>query len=101
MSTHDVDTLPQVITPELKETVQKALKEMSNSMYRSEAESDLRKGIAERMKDECGIPKNMFNRLAKINHAANLAEESAKNEEFLEFAQAILDNGSTTLEFKE
>jgi type III secretory pathway lipoprotein EscJ len=42
------------------------------------------------MLDDLGIPKKDFNRLAKIFHASNLVEEAARNEEFMEFAEAIL-----------
>jgi len=86
----DNETLPQVITEDLRKKIQGALQEMSASMTRVEAEKDLQKDIAERMKEECMIPKREFNKLAKIFHAANLAEEAAKNEEFLAFAEAIM-----------
>ena len=82
--------LPQVVTEEQRKKIQGALREMSDSMYRVAAEKDLQKEIAARMLDECMIPKKDFNKLAKIFHAANLAEEAARNEEFMEFAEAIL-----------
>lgn len=86
----DNETLPQVVTEEMRKIIQGALKEMSASMLRVEAEKDLQKDIAERIKEECEIPKREFNKLAKIYHASNLVEEAAKNEEFLSFAEAIL-----------
>lgn len=84
------ETLPQVITEEHRKKIQGALKEMSASMLRVESEKDLQKEIAERMKEECMIPKREFNRLAKIYHASNLVEEAAKNEEFIAFAEAVM-----------
>jgi late competence protein required for DNA uptake (superfamily II DNA/RNA helicase) len=96
----NMETLPEVITQELRDAIQKALKEMSASMVRVAAEKELQKEIAERMKEEYDIPKREFNKLAKIAHAANLAEEAAKNESFMVFAEAILSDGSNILEHK-
>ena len=86
----DNETLPQVITEEQRKKIQGALREMSASMLRVESEKDLQKEIAERMKEECEIPKREFNKLAKIYHASNLVEEAARNEEFLAFAEAVM-----------
>lgn len=82
--------LPSTITQEDRAKVQGALKEMSDSMTRVSAEKDLQKDIAQRMLDEVGVPKASFNKLARIYHASNLMEEAAKNEEFMEFAEAIM-----------
>ena len=82
--------LPSTITQEDRNKVQGALKEMSDSMTRVSAEKDLQKDIAQRMLDEVGVPKASFNKLAKIYHASNLMEEAARNEEFMEFAEAIM-----------
>jgi len=93
----DTEQLPEVITPELQKAMQGALKEMSNSMFRTESEKDLQKDITQRMKDEYDIPKRDFTRLAKIYHASNIAEEERKNESFINFARAVLntDNALT------
>jgi len=82
--------LPSTITQEDRNKVQGALREMSDSMTRVAAEKDLQKDIAQRMLDEIGVPKKDFNKLARIYHASNLMEEAAKNEEFMEFAEAIM-----------
>lgn len=82
--------LPSTITDEDRKKVQGALKEMSDSMTRVSAEKDLQKDIAQRMLDEVGVPKKDFNKLARIYHASNLMEEAARNEEFMEFAEAIM-----------
>lgn len=82
--------LPSTITSEDRKKVQSALKEMSDSMTRVSAEKDLQKDIAQRMLDEVGVPKKDFNKLARIYHASNLMEEAARNEEFMEFAEAIM-----------
>lgn len=82
--------LPQTITQEDRNKVQKALREMSDSMTRVQAEKDLQKDIAQAILDDVGVPKKDFNKLARIYHASNLMEEAARNEEFMEFAEAIM-----------
>lgn len=82
--------LPSTITSADRKEIKKALQEMSDSFYQIEAQKDLQKDIAQKMLDDLGIPKKDFNRLAKIFHASNLVEEAARNEEFMEFAEAIL-----------
>lgn len=89
MSTSQGD-LPSTITQEDRKKVQNALREMSDSMTRVSAEKDLQKDIAQKMLDEVGVPKKDFNKLARIYHASNLMEEAARNEEFMEFAEAIM-----------
>lgn len=82
--------LPSTINSEDRKKIQGALKEMSDSMYRVSAEKDLQKDIAQRMLDDIGVPKKDFNKLARIFHASNLVEEAQRNEEFMEFAEAVL-----------
>jgi hypothetical protein len=82
-------TLPAVVTQDLAAAMGDAMKEMSKSFTRIEAEKDLQKDISTRMKDEYGVPKPVFNKMAKLYHAANLAQEEAKNEEFMEFARSV------------
>lgn len=82
--------LPSTITDKDRQKIQGALKEMSDSMYRVSAEKDLQKDITQRMLDELNVPKRDFNKLARIFHASNLVEEAQRNEEFMEFAEAVL-----------
>ena len=84
------DSLPSVVTDDTRKKIQGALKEMSESMTRVEAEKDFQKEIAERMMVECMVPKKDFNKLARIYHASTLAQEAAKNEDFMQFAEAVL-----------
>jgi hypothetical protein len=44
------------------------------------------------MFDELNVPKKDFNKLARIFHASNLVEEAQRNEEFMEFAEAVLSS---------
>jgi len=85
------ETLPTIITEKNRKQIQDALKEMSNSMVRVEAEKDHMKAIAEKILEDCLVPKKDFNKLARIYHASNLAQEAAKSEEFLQFAEAVME----------
>lgn len=89
MST-SASSLPSTITDADRKTIQSALREMSNSMTRVSAEKDLQKDIAAKIAEDLNVPKAQFNKLAKIYHASNLMEEAAKNEEFMEFAEAVM-----------
>ena len=93
--------LPHTISEDQRKLIQGALKEMSDSMTRVEAEKELQKDIVERIKDECDVPKRDFSRLARIFHASSLVEEAAKEEEFMEFAQAIMAPTENILEYKD
>lgn len=86
----DAMQLPQVVNDKMRDELVKALREMSDSMIRADSEKDLQKAIAERMKEEHQVPKKYFNKLARIYHAANLMDEMARNEEFMNFAEAVL-----------
>ena len=85
------ESLPTVITEKHRQQIQSALSEMSNSMVRVEAEKDHMKSIAEKILEDCMVPKKDFNKLARIYHASNLAQEAAKSEEFMQFAEAVME----------
>jgi hypothetical protein len=91
MSIVNDDTLPTVITEQHRKQIQAALQEMSNSFIRVEAEKDHQKEIAAKILEDCMVPKKDFNKLARIYHASNLAQEAAKSEEFMQFAEAVLE----------
>lgn len=96
--TTSVSNLPSTITDKDRKAIQGALKEMSDSMYRVAAEKDLQKDIAAKMHEDLGIPKKEFNKLARIYHASNLVEEATRNEEFMEFAEAVLSSPERQIE---
>jgi hypothetical protein len=98
VTTSTNSTLPTVITDKDRQVIQGALREMSDSMTRVSAEKDLQKDIATKMFEDLGVPKNQFNKLAKIYHASNLMEEAAKNEEFMEFAEAVMSTPERQIE---
>ncbi len=91
-----METLPQVITQEQRDTITRALKEMSASMHRTTGEKELQREIADSVKEKCMVPKRVFARLAKIYHASSLVEEATRNEEFMTFAEAILTTNQPT-----
>lgn len=90
MSIVNDDSLPQVITEEHRKQIQSALAEMSGSFTRVEAEKEHQKAIADKILEDCMVPKKDFNKLARIYHASTLAQEAAKSEEFMQFAEAVL-----------
>jgi len=90
MSIINDDSLPTVITEEHRKKIQDALKEMSNSFTQIEAQKDHQKAIADMILEDCMVPKKDFNKLARIYHASTLAQEAAKSEEFMQFAEAVL-----------
>ena len=85
------NSLPTVITEQHRKQIQTALSEMSNSMTRIEAEKELMKGIADKILEDCMVPKKDFNKLARIYHASNFAQEAARSEEFMQFAEAVME----------
>jgi hypothetical protein len=59
-----------------------ALKDMSMSMARVEAEKDLQKNIKSDICKELDLSKKVFAKLAKTYHKQNFADEVATHEEF-------------------
>lgn len=94
------ETLPSLTEAQL-EGVRDAIKEMCLSFMRQDAEKDLQKDITESVKEKYDVPKSVFKKLARLQYAANLAQEIAANEEFLDFAQKVLGDTENTLEYSE
>jgi hypothetical protein len=61
-----------------------AVKEISNSMIRIEAERDLIKEIVKEKSDEFQIPRKIINKIAKTYHKQNLTQVEAEHDEFVE-----------------
>jgi len=74
--------------PEL-EVVQKAAKEMSDSMTRQQAERDLQKDIVESMKEKFELKAADFNRVVKVYHDQKLTEVIEKHENFVDFYESV------------
>jgi vacuolar-type H+-ATPase catalytic subunit A/Vma1 len=78
-----------VLTPEQKTDLQKAIREISNSMIRTEAERDLIKEIVKEQSDQLQIPKKIINKIAKTFHKQSLHQEVADHEDFVELYEKV------------
>jgi vacuolar-type H+-ATPase catalytic subunit A/Vma1 len=78
-----------VLTPEQKKELQKAIREISNSMIRTEAERDLIKEIVKEQSDQLQIPKKIINKIAKTFHKQSLHQEVADHEDFVELYEKV------------
>ena len=76
------------LSPEQKKELQGAIREISASMTRTEAERDLIREILQKMQDECEIPKKLGRKLARTYHKRNYEEEVAEQSDF----QTIYEN---------
>ena len=77
------------LTPEQKNELHKAIREISDSMTRTEAERDLIKEIVKDQSDQLQIPKKVISKIAKTFHRQNLAHEVADHEEFVELYEKV------------
>ena len=73
-----------------KNKVLGVLKEISNSMTRSEAERDFVKEAIKAASDEHQIDKKQLRKLAKVYHRQNFTTEVQANEEFVELYEKIV-----------
>lgn len=77
------------LTTEQKNELHKAIREISDSMTRTEAERDLIKEIVKDQSDQLQIPKKVISKIAKTFHRQNLAQEVADHEEFVELYEKV------------
>ena len=66
-----------------------AIKDMSDSMTRVEAERDLQTEIIKEMSDEFQIPKKTIRKIAKTFHKQNLSQEVADHEDFVDLYETV------------
>jgi hypothetical protein len=66
-----------------------ALKDISTSMSRMEAEKDLQKNIKNDICKELDLNKKVFSKLAKTYHKQNFADEVATHEEFEQLYEVV------------
>ena len=83
-----------VLTPEQKKDLQNAIREISNSMVRTEAERDLIKDIVKTQSDNLQIPKKIINKIARTFHKQSLHQEVADHEDFVELYEKVTSAGS-------
>jgi hypothetical protein len=77
------------LTPEQKKELQGAVREISASMTRTEAERDLIREIVKEQSAKHLIPKKIINKIAKTYHKQNLTQEIDDHEEFVELYDNI------------
>jgi len=72
-----------------RNTLKKAVTEMVNSHYRAQAEKDLQKDIAARIKDELEIPPKMFKKLSKTAYEDSAKKLNDELTEILDLAEEL------------
>jgi archaellum component FlaC len=79
------------ISPEDMKKLMGALKDMSNSMLRVEAERQLQKDVRNDICEELNLNKKVFSRLAKTYHKQNYTEEVEINDEFEKIYEGVIN----------
>ncbi len=77
------------LTPEQKKDLQGAIREISASMTRTEAERDLIREIVKDQSQKHSIPKKIINKIAKTYHKQNLTQEIQDHEDFVELYDSV------------
>jgi hypothetical protein len=78
-----------VTSPVDKKKILEAVREISNSMTRIEAERDLIKETVKEISDSFQIPRKVVNKIAKTYHKQNLTQEVQEHEEFVELYDSV------------
>lgn len=82
------------LTPNELLKLEAALKDMSTSMTRVEAERDLQKNIIGDICEELNLNKKVFRKLAKTYHKQNFADEVASHQEFEQLYATVTNKKS-------
>jgi len=77
------------LTPNDKLKLEGALKDMSVSMARMDAERDLQKNVIGDICEELTLNKKVFRKLAKVYHKQNFQDEVDTHKEFEELYESI------------
>ncbi len=77
------------LTPADKKKLENALKDMSASMARQEAERSLQKNVIADICEELDLNKKVFRKLAKTYHKQNFDQEVATHEEFEQLYETV------------
>ena len=77
------------LSPEQKKELQGAVREISASMLRTEAERDLIREIVKDQSQKHNISKKIITKIAKTYHKQNLTQEIAEHEEFVEMYDTV------------
>jgi hypothetical protein len=74
-----------------------AIREISNSMVRIEAERDLIKDIVKDVSDNYQLSRKVVNKMAKVYHKQSLSQTVAEHEEFVDmYGQVTSANNTNT-----
>lgn len=74
---------------QIETKLQGAIKELSNSFLRVEAERDLQKEIIANISEETEIEKKHIRKMARVYHKQNYQEETQNHEEFTDLYEQI------------
>jgi len=77
------------LTPNDKLKLESALKDMSTSMTRVEAERDLQKNVIGDICEELNLNKKVFRKLAKVYHKQNFDDEVNTHHEFEKLYETV------------
>ena len=77
------------LTPNDKLKLEGALKDMSTSMTRVEAERDLQKNVIGDICEELNLNKKVFRKLAKVYHKQNFDDEVNTHHEFEKLYETV------------
>lgn len=72
-----------------------AVREISNSMTRIEAERDLIKDIVKDVSDNYQLSRKVVNKMAKVYHKQSLSQTVAEHEEFVEMYDEVTSANNT------
>lgn len=82
------------LTPNELLKLESALKDMSTSMTRVQAERDLQKNVIGDICGELNLNKKVFRKLAKTYHKQNFADEVASHQEFEQLYATVTNKKS-------
>jgi predicted polyphosphate/ATP-dependent NAD kinase len=78
-----------MISPDDKKKVADAIREMSDSMLRIDAEKELMKDIVEVTNEKYEVDKKAFRKLATIYHKQNMEEQRTQSSEVFELYEEL------------
>jgi hypothetical protein len=84
-----------ISSPEDRKKIFAAIREVSNSMVRIEAERDLIKDIVKDVADNYLLSRKTVNKMSKVYHKQNLSQTVAEHEEFVETYEEITSANSS------
>ena len=79
--------------PADREKLLAAIKEMSNSMTRVDAEKDFQKDAIDKISDELDLEKKHVRKLAAIYHRQNFTAVQQEQEDLQELYEAMISKG--------